>query len=219
MTTRYIFFDLDNTLYPRQCGLFHHIEERINGYLSSRLNLTHTEAAALRRSYLREYGFTLVGLMKHNCIDPQDYLTFVHEVDIEGILEEDTELARMMSRIPLEKVIVTNATRRHARRVVRSLGVASFFTHIFDIAFMDYCPKPHPSSFHKVLAYLGVTGRECIMLDDHPPTLVTARELGMTTVYVGRTGQVEADYQIGEIKGLEGVLEDLQLLDDGGGVQ
>ncbi|OGP84439.1 MAG: pyrimidine 5'-nucleotidase [Deltaproteobacteria bacterium RBG_16_54_11] len=213
MKTRYILFDLDNTLYPRECGLFHLIEERIKEYLRSRLGLTQAEAADLRRRYLREYGFTLVGLMKHQAIDPEDYLAFVHEVDVEGVLAEDRGLAQLMSRIPLTKVIVTNGTERHAQRVIRSLGVEPFFSHIFDIAFMGYCPKPHLSTFHRVLDHLGVTGEECLMLDDYPPTLATARALGMTTIYVGEAGQAAADYQIGEIKGLEKVLRDLQLFD------
>jgi putative hydrolase of the HAD superfamily len=157
--------------------------------------------------------------MNHHQIDPQDYLTFVHEVNIEGVLEEDTRLAHIMSSISLGKVIVTNGTQRHARRVIRSLGIESFFSHIFDIAFMEYIPKPNPSSFHKVMGFLGVTGDECLVLDDHPPTLATARELGMTTVYVGKKEQVIADYHIGEIKGLEGVLKDLQLFDTGGEMQ
>jgi putative hydrolase of the HAD superfamily len=213
MKTRYILFDLDNTLYPRACGLFYLIEERIKEYLRVRLNLTYNEAAALRRQYLQEYGFTLVGLMKHNRVDPDDYLKFVHEVDVEGIIAEDRGLARMMSCIPLEKVIVTNGTERHAQRVIRSLGVESFFSHIFDIAFMQYCPKPHRSTFHRVLDHLGVTGDACLMLDDHVPTLATARALGMTTIYVGNAEEVEADYRIAEIKGLEKILRDLQLFD------
>jgi putative hydrolase of the HAD superfamily len=213
MVTRYILFDLDNTLYPRACGLFHLIEERIKEYLRVKLNLTYDEAAALRRRYLQEYGFTLIGLMNHNGIDPEDYLSFVHEVDVEGVLAEDRGLARMMSCIPLEKVIVTNGTERHAQRVIRSLGIESFFSHIFDIAFMQYCPKPHRSTFHRVLDHLGVAGDACLMLDDHVPTLATARALGMTTIYVGNAEQAEADYQIAEIKGLEKILRDLQLFD------
>ena len=212
----HIFFDLDNTLYPRESGLFLLIEERIKGYLRIRLGLTKEEAAALRRRYIRDYGFTLVGLMTHHRVDPQDYLAFVHEVNVEGVLGEDTALAHMISHIPLEKVIVTNGTQQHARRVIRSLGVEPCFSHIFDIAFMDYIPKPHPSSFHKVMGYLGVRGEECLMLEDHAPTLETASELGMTTVYVGNAAQVEADYQIEEIKGLEGILRDLQLFDPKG---
>jgi putative hydrolase of the HAD superfamily len=84
---------------------------------------------------------------------------------------------------------------------------------------MGYCPKPHLSTFHRVLDHLGVTGEECLMLDDYPPTLATARALGMTTIYVGEAGQAAADYQIGEIKGLEKVLRDLQLFDARGVVQ
>jgi putative hydrolase of the HAD superfamily len=216
MGIQYILCDLDNTLYPRSCGLFHLIEERIKEYLRIRLNLTSEEAAALRRSYLCAYGFTLVGLMKHNRIDPEDYLNFVHEVDVEATIGEDRGLVHMMSLIPFEKVIVTNGTVQHARRVLRSLGVEPFFSYIYDIAFMGYCPKPHRSTFQKVLDHLGVTAEECVMLDDHPPTVATARALGMTTICVGEAEQVEADYQIGDIKGLKEVLRDLQLLDERG---
>jgi putative hydrolase of the HAD superfamily len=219
MVAKYILFDLDNTLYPRACGLFFLIEERIMEFLRVRLGLTQEEAAALRRRYLHAYGFTLVGLMKHNRVDPEDYLTFVHEVDVEGVLAEDRGLARLMTCIPLKKVIVTNGTERHAQRVIRSLGVEPFFSHIFDIAFMGYCPKPHPSTFHRVLDHLEVTAAECLMLDDHVPTLATARRLGMTTVYVGDTEQVEAHYRITEIKGLEKVLRELQLFDTKDAVQ
>jgi putative hydrolase of the HAD superfamily len=214
-----ILFDLDNTLYPRASGLFHLIEQRIMEYLRIRLKLTQEEAAALRSSYLRAYGFTLVGLMKHQGIDPEDYLTFVHEVDVEGVLCEDKGLARLMSRIPLQKVIVTNGTARHARRVIRSLGVESFFSHIFDIAFMGYLPKPHRATFQRVLDHLGVLPEECLMLDDHAPTLAAAKQLGMIAVHVGDAEQVEADYQITEIKGLEQVLRELQLFNAGDLVQ
>lgn len=219
MDIQYILCDLDNTLYPRSCGLFHLIEERIKEYLRLRLHLTQEEAAALRRNYLRAYGFTLVGLMKHNRIDPEDYVDFVHQVDVEGAIGEDRGLARMMSLIPLEKAIVTNSTARHARRVLCSLGVEPFFAHIFDIAFMGYCPKPHRGAFQKVLDHLGVAAEGCLMVDDHPPTVATARALGMTTIYVGVAEQVEADYQIEEIKGLKGVLRNLQLLEAKGVVQ
>jgi putative hydrolase of the HAD superfamily len=219
MKTRYILFDLDNTLYPRECGLFRLIEERIKEYLRIRLNLTYEDAAALRRRYLGEYGFTLVGLMKHNRVDPDDYLEFVHEVDVEGVLAEDQGLAQLMSRIPLAKVIVTNGTMRHAQRVIRSLGIEHFFSHIYDIAFMQYCPKPHLSTFQRVLDHLGVAAEECLMLDDHPPTVAAAKALGMTTVYVGKADQVEAHYRISEIKGLEQVISTMQLLDTGGTVQ
>jgi putative hydrolase of the HAD superfamily len=157
--------------------------------------------------------------MKHNRVDPDDYLEFVHEVDVEGVLAEDQGLAQLMSRIPLAKVIVTNGTMRHAQRVIRSLGIEHFFSHIYDIAFMQYCPKPHLSTFQRVLDHLGVAAEECLMLDDHPPTVAAAKALGMTTVYVGKADQVEAHYQIAEIKGLEQVIGTLRLFDTGGTVQ
>ena len=56
-----VLFDLDNTLYPRECGLFHHIEEKINDYIKGKLGLTHEEATTLRRGYIGTMGSPLLG--------------------------------------------------------------------------------------------------------------------------------------------------------------
>ncbi len=217
MIKRCILFDLDNTLYPRECGLFRLIEGRIIEYLRLKLGLAPGEAVALRQKYLQEYGFTLIGLMNHYKIDPQDYLDFVHDISIDGVISEDMRLAQLMTRIPVAKAIFTNGTQQHARRILRSLGIEPFFPYIFDIAFMDYKPKPHPSSFQKVLDYMDVRAKECLMVDDHLPTLSAAKKLGMTTIYVGRGEGGGADYKIREIKDIEGILKDLQLLNIGDG--
>src|SRR4051812_20309273 len=56
-------FDLDNTLYPASCRLFDQVQQRMNEFICDRLNLSPEAAAELRRSYFREHGTTLNGLM------------------------------------------------------------------------------------------------------------------------------------------------------------
>lgn len=43
-----------------------------------------------------------------------------------------------------------------------------------------------PKTYRLVLTELGLSGPECVMVDDYAVNLVPARELGMTTVYLGR---------------------------------
>ncbi len=56
-------FDLDNTLYPASCRLFDQVQQRMNEYICTRFGLAPEEAAELRRTYFREHGTTLRGLM------------------------------------------------------------------------------------------------------------------------------------------------------------
>ena len=75
-------FDLDNTLYPASCRLFDQVQRRMNEFICARLAVSEAQAAELRRTYFREHGTTMNGLMKVHNIDPHDFLAFVHEVDL-----------------------------------------------------------------------------------------------------------------------------------------
>ena len=75
-------FDLDNTLYPSSCGLFDQIHARMTGFIADRLGLSLEAALIVQKSYFREHGTTMRGLMTVNRIDPEDFLAYVHEVDL-----------------------------------------------------------------------------------------------------------------------------------------
>src|SRR5215813_3411771 len=78
-------FDLDNTLYPASCRLFDQIHARMTGFIADRLDLSLEAALARQKTYFREHGTTLRGLMTVNRIDPEDFLNFVHQVDLFGV--------------------------------------------------------------------------------------------------------------------------------------
>lgn len=139
---RYMIFDLDNTLYPRETGFFRLIDQRINDYMRMKLGVDHNLVEDIRLKYLDEYGTTLGGLVVHHEVDPDEYLSFVHDVDLEGFLSANPELSRLLERIVVKKVIFTNGSSDHARRVLKFLGVDHYFSRIFDIRFMNYLAKP-----------------------------------------------------------------------------
>ena len=72
--TDYFLFDLDNTLYPRHCGLFDEVDRRINRYLAEVVRIPKGEVDRQRQAYLAAHGTTLNGLIIHHEIDPQHYL-------------------------------------------------------------------------------------------------------------------------------------------------
>ncbi len=206
---RYVIFDLDNTLYPKEIGLFRLVDQRINEYMRTKLDADHYTVESLRLKYMDEYGTTLGGLMVHHNIDPDDYLMFVHDVDLERLLTISPELSDLLERISIDKVIFTNGSSNHARRVLKLLGVDGYFSRIFDIRFMDYLAKPNPRSYEKLLDALGVKGEECLMVEDLARNLLPAKQLGMITVLIGKERTTDADFIIEDIFGMDGVLSEI----------
>src|ERR1700757_5508625 len=110
-------FDLDNTLYPASCRLFNQIHERMTGFIVERLDLSPEAALALQKTYFREHGTTLRGLMTVDRIDPAECLAFVHEVDL-SCVPRNPVLVEALSALPGRKIVHTNGSRRHAERLL-----------------------------------------------------------------------------------------------------
>src|SRR5215207_5199039 len=125
-------FDLDNTLYPREVNLFGQVDGRIRTYLRRLLDVSEEEAERLQRGFYRDHGTTLRGLMLERCVDVDEFLAFVHDVD-HSVLTPDPPLGDAIARLPGRKFIFTNGSRMHAERVAEQLGFPHHFEDIFDI--------------------------------------------------------------------------------------
>src|SRR5690242_8535548 len=148
MHPRVVLFDLDNTLYPPECGLLEHLDERISEFVSRFLHVPLAEASALRARYIREYGTTLHGLQAEHGLAPAEYLSAVHDaVPIERFLTRDEELLTALASIEIDKVIFTNAPREYARRVIECLGLDDHFRTVIDLEFHDYTGKPFREAY------------------------------------------------------------------------
>ena len=180
-------FDLDNTLYSGGLEVFPLIDARINNYMSSRLNIPEQEVDELRRRYWRLYGLTMQGLMRHHGADPEDFLSYVHNLDLRPYLQPDPELRKVLAHIDVPRVIFTNATREHALSVLEILELQDLFERIFDIRTVSYLPKPRKEPYLSLLHSLNMSGPDCVMVDDLPVNLKTAKELGMHTVLIGES--------------------------------
>lgn len=182
---QFIIFDLDDTLYPGSNGLMQEVGFRIQRWLCDHLGLTWAEAVTLRREYYLRYGTTLAGLLAEHQIDACDYLAFVHDVPVGQYLQPDPALDGMLAAITLRKAIYTNATAEYSRRVLQALGVAGHFERIVGIEEVGLRNKPYFDSYERMLALLGTTGPQCILVEDSARNLRPAKALGMTTVLVG----------------------------------
>jgi putative hydrolase of the HAD superfamily len=196
----HIIFDLDETLYPRSAGLFDVISRRITHWVQRELGLTSGEAAALRQVYLRQHGTTLGGLIANQQVgDVESYLAFVHDVPVERYIGLNPALATMLAAIPLRKVIFTNATAEHGRRVLRALGVGDQFERLVGARETGLVNKPRPEAYHKLLLLLQARGPDCILVDDRAVNLRPAKALGMTTVLVDSAPDEGVDFVVEDV--------------------
>jgi len=181
-TTTWI-FDLDNTLYPAECNLFAQVDRRMGEFIAQYLGVPFEYARHLQKSYYRQYGTTLCGLMQVHKLDPQPFLDYVHDIDL-SVVPEHPELAKAIEQLPGRRLIFTNGSRRHAERVAEKLGVLHLFEDICDIAACEYVPKPSPEAFTRMTRRHGVDPQTAAMFEDMPQNLETPHVLGMTTVLV-----------------------------------
>ncbi len=179
-----ILFDLDNTLYPAERDLFSLIDVRINRYMEEVVAIAPLDVDGLRRLYWKEYGATLQGLIRHHGVDAEDYLDYVHAVDVASRLSIDIELQKTLNNLRLQSYIFTNGSRCHVDRVVTALGLDGLFADVFDIRIANYQPKPNPDPYRQVLDALALSGDQCIMVEDQLQNLQMAKEFGMKTVLI-----------------------------------
>ncbi len=176
-------FDLDNTLYPADCELFAQVDSRMGAYISAKLALDATAARALQKTYYREHGTTLRGLMDNHGVEPQDYLDYVHDIDLTP-LDAVPSLAAALAALPGRRYVFTNGSRRHAQQVLERLGLAALFAGIFDIIAADYVPKPDALTYDRFIAEFDIDPATAVFVEDSVANLAPAAALGMRTVWL-----------------------------------
>jgi len=179
-----VLFDLDNTLYHPARELFSLIDVRINRYMSDIVGIAPDDVDGLRRQYWADYGVTLQGLIRHHDIDAEDYLHYVHDIDVKSRIDDDPVLRDRLDDIDAPCYVFTNGSRAHAERVLACLGIDQQFDEIFDIRIASYQPKPFQDPYREVLRKIDCQPQRSIMVEDSIDNLMTARALGMKTVLV-----------------------------------
>jgi putative hydrolase of the HAD superfamily len=176
-------FDLDNTLYRADNGVFAQIEARMTDYVERLLNLPRDAARAVQKDLYRQYGTTLNGLMREHDCDAEEYLAYVHDIDL-GDLAADPGLKAALAGLPGRRFVFTNGCANHAARILDRIGLADSFDAVWDIRTMQFMPKPMAEAYACVMAAGTIEGAEAAMFDDIARNLVPARALGMTTVWL-----------------------------------
>jgi putative hydrolase of the HAD superfamily len=176
-------FDLDNTLYPADCGIWPLIDERITLFLHDLFGMDLQSARALHQHYYLRHGTTLRGLVEENIHEAERFLEFVHDID-RSVLKPNPTLAREVGRLPGRKLIFTNGSRNHAILTASQLGLDGLFEDAFDIVAAGLTPKPDAAAYEAFFSCHAVDPRSAAMFEDVAKNLVVPRARGMKTILV-----------------------------------
>ncbi|SVE49312.1 uncharacterized protein METZ01_LOCUS502166, partial [marine metagenome] len=132
-------FDLDNTLYSADSGIFQQVHKLMGKFIVEHLNVNINEAKTIQRKYYKKHGTTLRGLMDNHGIDPDSFLEEVHKLDY-SIVSPNLKLAKNLENLNGKKFIFTNANKKHADIILDKLQIANLFEGIFDIKMANYIP-------------------------------------------------------------------------------
>ena len=188
---RHWIFDLDDTLYSRKTGLFAQIKERVGLYIEQKLGLSQGEAQRKRMHYYKTRGTALAGLIADHQIDVEEYLNFVHDLDY-SVIVPDEALAEALRRLPGDRLIFTNGDFDHAVRVAGRLGIIDAIDAIHDISAARFVPKPNAEACDIFLRRFALDARRAAMFEDTLHNLDVPASLGMATVHVVDSGDLES---------------------------
>ena len=180
---KYWLFDLDNTLYSGATKVFDQVDKKMSMFISSKLNISKEEAKKIQKNYFVAYNTTLNGMIKNHKIDANEFLEFVHDIDL-SFLKKDKQLEEEISKINGKKIIFTNGSRAHAINVTKRLGIERYFDDIFDIVSADFIPKPSPKTYKKIIEKYKIEPQYSIFIEDIARNLKPAHDLGMKTVWI-----------------------------------
>ena len=191
MTERVWLFDLDNTLHDAGAWVFAQMNDTMRSYVVDTLGVTPAEADALREKYWRRYGSTMLGLVRHHDVSPAHFLRETHrfpglEQRVTGHRHDLAAIARLRGR----RIVLTNAPRAYAMRVLGALGIVHLFEQVLSIEdmrmFGDWRPKPDRRMLRAIAVRLGVHPSRCVLVEDSLDNVLAARRVGMRPVWMQR---------------------------------
>ncbi len=182
-------FDLDDTLHDASSHVFPQLNQAMTQYIMESLNLDEPAAFKLRQHYWHLYDATLKGLMRHHGTDPYHFLQKTHELmNLPDMVMQSKGLRSSLQRLSGRKVVFTNAPMEYAIRVLL-LGITDVFETVFSVESTKFHPKPAVRGFKGLLKSIGASAGDCVIVEDNLPALMTAKRMGIKTIYVTKTLQ------------------------------
>ena len=176
-------FDLDNTLYSADSGIFQQVHDLMSKFVSKHLNVEIKKAKEIQRKYYKQHGTTLRGMMDNHGVDPEYFLKEVHKLDY-SIVDSNKKLNEELKKLKGRKIIYTNANLQHTLDVLDRIELSDFFDYIFDIKMANYIPKPDLQPYEQIIKDCNLNPSTSAMFDDIAKNLVPAKKVGFTSIWI-----------------------------------
>ena len=178
-----ILFDLDGVLYQDLEAVFGQVSKKMTEYISKKLNLDLKKAKELQTNYFHKYNTSLNGLMIHHDIVPEEFLKYVHDIDL-SFMKNDLILREELKNLKLKKFIFTNGSKEHANNITSHLGINDLFDGLFDIVDAEYSPKPTAKAFDLMIEKFKINPKETLYIEDIAKNLSIGKERGTITAWL-----------------------------------
>ena len=220
---KYLLLDLDGVCYGSHNGyplekVFGLVSKRMTLFIQEKLGLDEKKAKELQTNYFYKYNTSLNGLMLHHDVIGDEFLKYVHDIDI-SFMKEDKILRSELENLDMEKFIFTNGSAEHAQNILTRLGIYDLFgkEKVFDIKDAGYVPKPEAQTFDLMVKKFGIKPKETIYIEDIAKNLSIGFERGCTTVWLindEHFGKIDSDkdYISHKIENLSLFLKEIRLL-------
>ena len=220
---KYLLLDLDGVCYGSHNGyplekVFGLVSKRMTLFIQEKLGLDEKKAKELQTNYFYKYNTSLNGLMLHHNVIGDEFLKYVHDIDI-SFMKEDKIMRSELENLDMEKFIFTNGSAEHAQNILTRLGIYDLFgkEKVFDIKDAGYVPKPEAQTFDLMVKKFGIKPKETIYIEDIAKNLSTGFEKGCTTVWLindEHFGKIDSDkdYISHKIENLSLFLKEIRLL-------
>jgi len=176
-------FDLDNTLYSADSGIFQQVHQLMGEFIKNYLKVDLEKAKEIQSKYYKQHGTTLKGLMDNYGVDPDHFLAEVHKLDY-SIVSSNDKLNKELKKLNGKKIIYTNANMQHTLDVLDRINLTNFFDAIFDIKMANYIPKPEIKPYQQIIKKYDLNPNSSAMFDDIAKNLVPAKKVGFTSVWI-----------------------------------
>lgn len=199
-----VIFDLDGTLYKlpggsfRNSGIDAELDGNVDRFLSGKLEISLEEARSLRLMLRSEYGKDLGrGFEEKLGIERDEYFSTCWNIEPRRYIDHNPLLIVGLGEINTPMALLSNAPQVWGEKVIELLKVRGFFR------LLKYgdgeVKKPNERAYLDVTEQMKVDPSEAIMVEDDLRFMRKAKELGMTTIFIGETDDPAADYIVPDI--------------------
>ncbi|XP_050946292.1 uncharacterized protein C24B11.05 isoform X1 [Cucumis melo] len=225
-----LLFDMDDTLYPRSCGINVACRKKIEEYMLKYLHMDESEVPQMCLDLYMEHGTTMAGLKALGYeFDNEEFHAYVHGALPYDSLNPDPVLRNLLLSLPQRKIIFTNADKAHAAQVLERLDLEDCFEGVICFETLNNNNNNNPSlerkcnggngiilckpSIEAIQAAIKIADthpNKTIFFDDSVRNIESGKAAGLHTVIVGSWELVPgADHALGSIHNIKEALPEL----------